>query len=127
MPSALHSKIVAALLAPALLVAGGAQGLFFMRCGEQVGMSCCCPGEKAPPPASTLTPAKGLCCDTLAVPSAPAQVHEVAVSAVPAPVLVAVAVAPHPAVIGPRAARDAPSLDPPQPASIVLSNCALLI
>lgn len=130
MTSALHQKLIAALLAPALLLAGGAQGFFFMRCGEQarMSMSCCCPAAKTPAPETTLTQAKGLCCDTLAVPSAPVQVHEVAASAAPVPVLFAVATAPHPAMVSaPRAVREAPSVDPPQSASIVLSNCALLI
>src|SRR5258708_5351108 len=85
-----HSKLLAALLLPAVLAMGAAQGLLFMRCGESVRMSCCCPHEDAPPPAAALTQAPKQCCDKLAVPNLPAQAHELATSPAPAPVLVAV-------------------------------------
>ncbi len=122
-----HNKLFAALLLPAMLAMSAAQGLLFMRCGESVRMSCCCPPEDATPPAATWTQAPKQCCDKLAVPNVPAQAHELAASFSPAPVLVAVLGAEQPALQQPQRVRDAPRLGLPPPESIVLTHCALLI
>jgi hypothetical protein len=126
MRSRLHSKLVAALLAPALVVSGAAQGML-LRCGPEVRASCCCPGKPAPPPSPVVAPATPQCC-TISVPAAPPQArHDPSAIGAPLPMLVAAAadVAPAHAVF--VAVADPPRLDPPPGLSPVLANCALLI
>jgi hypothetical protein len=120
-----HNKLIAALLAPAFLTAGAAQGLPFMRCGSLVRMSCCCPENAAPASAFSLGVPRR--CDKLVVPAAPSQNVERATPTVPAPVLFA--------VLGSSASRESASErlrraqrpDRPPGPSPVLANCALLI
>ena len=128
MRSRLQGRLVAALLAPALIASAAAQGLLLMRCGPAGRMSCCCPKTEAPPPAPTIAAEAARCCSTLAIPGAPSQAtHENAVTSAPLPMLVAVAhEAPGLDLAVSRRGR-APSLDPPPGPSPVLANCALLI
>lgn len=127
MRSRLHSRFIAALLAPALIASGAAQGMLLMRCGQQVRTSCCCPKGEAPAAAAVKSAALQ-CCDTLAVPAAPAQATNDRAAVSPSgPVLVASAgevASPHP-VSGPP--PRVPRLHPPPGPSPVLANCALLI
>jgi len=126
MRSRLRSKLIAALLAPALLASRTAQGLLPMRCGAMVRTSCCCPKE-APPPLSTLTHGMQMCCDKLVVPSLPAQPVGRALPTVSAPVLVP---ALGPASVGEpvnERIRQVPRLDPLPAPLLVLANCTLLI
>lgn len=127
MRTRLQSRFIAALLAPALIASGAAQGMLLMRCGQQVRTSCCCPKGDAPPAAAVKSAALQ-CCDTLAVPAAPAQATNDRAAVSPSgPVLVATAgevASLHP-VAGP--ALHVPRLDPPPGLSPILANCALLI
>ena len=123
----MHMRIIGALLAPVLAVAGGAQGMLLMRCGPTARMDCCCPAEKAPAPSASIKPAKMECCDTLAIPAPAQATHERAISSAPVPTLVALAAQPALAALEFERAREAPRLDPPPGPSAVLVNCALLI
>jgi hypothetical protein len=128
MRSGLHGKVVAALLAPALIASGAAQGTLLMRCGPEARMSCCRPAGEAPPPSSTIAPGTPQCC-AMSAPGTPARAtHDPAsTTTAPAPMLIAVAAE----VVRLDAASDpvrhAPRLDPPPGLSPLLANCALLI
>lgn len=130
MRGSLHSKLIAALVASALLASGAAQGLLFSRCGSTLRMSCCCPKEAPPAPSSTLTQsARQSCGKKIDAPSAPAQNVERVVPIVSAPILVAAlgtftGVGP---VVVVEHLQQVPRLDPPPGLSPVLANCALLI
>lgn len=126
MRARLHSKFIAALLAPAL-IASGAQATL-LRCGPEVRKSCCCPAGEAPPPARTMAPATPQCC-TMSAPSTPARpTHDPAsIASAPSPMLVTAAAevtAPHVLF---DLVRHVPRLEPPPGLSPVLANCALLI
>ena len=123
----LHTNLIAILLAPALLASGAAQGLWFMRCGETVRMSCCCPKEATPASSATLAKDVSQCCETVAVPAAPVQNTERSVAAVSAPTLVAAIGPAQSALPAVERIRQVPSLDPPPGPSLLLANCALLI
>ena len=128
MAGRLQSRIVAALVAPALVASGAAQGLLLMRCGQEVRVaaSCCCKHEQ--PASPTVAPAPARCCASVAVPASQAQVAaDRAITSAPAPVLVALAVEPvfAASALAPRGSP--PRVEPPPSRSPVLSNCALLI
>ena len=122
----LNSKLIAALLAPALLASGAAQGLLFMRCGSAVRMSCCCPKEAPAAGSSSVTPGAWQSCGKLAVPSVPAQNVERVPPILSAPILFA---------LGPsngvlplvEPVRQVPRLDPSPGPSPLQTGCALLI
>jgi hypothetical protein len=123
-----HSRLIGALLVPTLVVSGAAQGMLLMRCGPATRMSCCCPKEQTPPPVSTVKPEKMQCCDTAAIPAAPAQVaHEKAAPTIHPPMLVAILGAAPALEVSFDRARHVPHLDPSPARSLVLTNCALLI
>ena len=127
MTARLRSKLIAALLAPALLVSGAAQGLLFMRCGESVRMSCCCASEAPPEPSAAIDQAAPLCCSQLAVPTVPARSDNTGAPVGAAPTLLALLT---PATtIGPTVERGrvVPLLDPAPGPSLVLVHCAFLI
>jgi hypothetical protein len=128
MRARLHSKFIAALLAPAL-IASGAQATL-LRCGPEVRKSCCCPAGHAPPPSRTLAPAAPQCC-SMSAPSTPARPrHDPAsIATAPAPVSMLATVT---ADVTPLDAlfdrvRQVPRLDRPPGLSPVLANCTLLI
>jgi hypothetical protein len=121
------TKLIAVLLAPAMFVMGAAQGLFFVRCGSTMRMSCCCPEEGPPADAPSVVQSQQ-CCAKLSIPAVPAQTTNSVASAAPAPTLIA-AVAPLVCVeiVVERIRPRAPHLDPPPIPSPVLANCAFLI
>ena len=125
----LPSKVVAAALAPALLVATAAQGLAFMRCGSavQVAASCCCHKDEAPAPASDVMASDGSCCDHLTVPTTQPQVEPRSKAPVPSPAIVAVIQEPLPLAGALRDGVPGPRLDPPPAPSPLLASCSLLI
>lgn len=123
----LHAKLVAALVAPALVVSGAAQGMLLMRCGPEARMSCCCAKADAHAPSVT-NPLIRQCCDTISIPSSPAQpANEGAISTVAAPMVSA--------IVGPvvrlapvlTRARHLVRVRPLPGVSAVLANLALLI
>ncbi len=127
MRAGLHSKLIAALLAPALLASGATQGLLFMRCGSTVRVSCCCP-KKAPAPAfGALTHGTGQACERIAVPSAPAQEVERVAPIGSAPILIAVRGPPTSARLVVGQVGQVPRLDLWSGWSVVLANCSFLI
>ena len=121
------TKLIAILLAPAMLVMGAAQGLLLVRCGSTVRMSCCCPKDSPTSDAPSMAPSEE-CCARLSIPNVPAQTTNSVASAVPAPALIA-AVAPMVSVdlVVERIRPRTPHLDPPPIPSRVLANCAFLI
>jgi hypothetical protein len=124
MRSLLASRLVAALLVPALLASGAAQALA-ARCDGAV-MSCC--AKKSEAAARTVTGEAHRCCPVAAAPAGNEEARKTAVPPAPLPVLVAVI---GPAVrVAPPAVQDrpdAPALDPPPGPDLVLSHCSLLI
>src|SRR4051812_21903136 len=77
MRARLHRMLIGALLVPALVASGAVQGMLLMRCGPAMRVSCCCPGQKAQAPVSSIEPEKPKCCDTVAIPAGPVQAgHE---------------------------------------------------
>lgn len=122
------SKVIAALLAPVVLVASAAQGLMLMRCGSsvEVAASCCCHKDKAPAPGNEVVPDAGLCCDRMAVPTAHPQIEQRPGTPVPAPTVVAVVEEPLPFGALQRTLPVA-RLDPPPVPSPLLVTCTLLI
>jgi len=127
MQAGIHSKLIAALLAPVLLASGATQGLLFMRCGSTVRMSCCCPKEAPAPAFGALTHGTGEACGTIAIPSVPAQNVERLVPLDSPPILVA-ARNPFPSVwlVDEQVGR-APDNDSRPGWSRVLANCSFLI
>ncbi|HEY6911080.1 MAG TPA: hypothetical protein VI356_17005 [Myxococcales bacterium] len=126
MGSRLHSRVVVALLAPALVLSGAAQGVL-LPCAPDIRTSCCCPGKQAPPPSPMVAPATPQCC-AVSAPAAPPQArHDPSAISAPLPMLVAVAREVSPAHALFAVLPDAPRLDPPPGLSPVLANCALLI
>src|SRR4051812_18976606 len=94
MRAALHNKLTAILLAPALLVASAAQGRVLMRCGPTVSISCCC-AKDMPATSATVVLEARQCGDPVAIPGAPVQsAHERAVTTLSAPILAVVVVKP---------------------------------
>jgi hypothetical protein len=125
----LDGKLIAGLLAPAVLFSATAQGMLLMRCGEAVRVSCCCPKGEAHASATMAAASTASCCDTLSVPRAPAKPtpDRVATNAAPPALLLAAVLRPLPVVADVRGVLHVPRLDPPQGPSLVLANCALLI
>jgi len=122
-------RLVAALLAPVVLVSGAAQGLMLMRCGSSVTVSasCCCEKEDAPPAASTVREGKPGCCDRLALPTAPPQLEQRLAAPLASPI-VAVVTLPSAGVLDAlHRELPVPRLDPPAAPSPLLTTCALLI
>lgn len=125
----LPSKLIAALLAPALLASGATHGLSFLRCGSAVRISCCCPKEPLAASANRVTPGSQHCCNEIAAPSAPAQAITSATPVLSAPMFIA--------RLGPSTSfrpvveqvLQVPSRWPPPPPSpsLILANCTLLI
>lgn len=123
----LHSKLIAALLAPVLIASGAAQGMMLVRCGPAVRISCCClTGEV--PSSPTIASAKAQCCDTLAIPSVPTTVAtDRVVTTPPLPILVAALEEGTTLVHILERLRHVPRLVPSLGRSPILANCALLI
>lgn len=122
-------RLVAALLAPVVLVSGAAQGLMLMRCGSsvRVSASCCCEKERAPAPASELKPGAQGCCDRVAVPAAPPQLEQRSPAPLPGPTLAALQL-PAASIVGSLYRElPVPRLDPPAAPSPLLATCSLLI
>lgn len=125
MRARLHSKLIAAMLAPVLL-ASSAAPVSLVRCGPVLRMSCCCPAEAPGQTSSALTESPRQPCSILAVRSIPAQDLRAAPT-VSTPKLVAVG--------GPFASVWQPLVEParvrrvelPPGTSVVLANCSLLI
>jgi hypothetical protein len=127
MRASLPTRLVSALVVPALVASGAAQGMLLMRCGRvEARSSCCCPKSEVPAPSTTIAAGERQCCDAVAVPGLESATHERFVASPTAPALAAVA---------PASARELfvespqriPRLDPPPGPSPVLANCALLI
>ncbi len=120
-----HSRIVAALLAPVLLLAAGAQSMLFMRCAQDVH-ACCRPKAQAQPTVARQLPTAIDCCAKVeADSSVPPRAGEAV--AVSTPSLVALPVAaPQPVMLIARAAEP-PRLQAPPGRSLVISHCSLLI
>lgn len=128
MRARLHNRLIGALLVPALIASGAAQGMLLMRCGSATRMSCCCPKEQTPPPSSTIKGEKMRCCEIAAIPAGPAQAaHDQAAPTIQPPMLVAVVGAQPSFELVVDPVRQIPRLDPPPARSLVLANCALLI
>lgn len=125
----LPTKVIAALLAPVVLVAGAAQGLMLMRCGSSVAVaaSCCCHETQAPVPASEVVQSAGACCDYLAVPATQPQIEHRSGTPVPAPIAVAVVQEALPLIGALQRTLAVPRLDPPSAPSPLLATCTLLI
>jgi len=121
-------KLVAALLAPVVLVSGAAQGLTLMRCGSSVRMSvsCCCAKESPAAAVSGVVSGAAGCCDSVAVPTAPPQVEQRSAAPVAGP---SVAVLQSPPTLVDALQREVPvpRLDPPASPSPLLTTCSLLI
>lgn len=126
------SQVVAALLAPVLLFAGGAQGLL-SRCGASVGRhSCCCkkPGADAAVAQATVAAAQVPCCDSAVTPSRPEQQRPPqAVSALTGPAPVAPLYAePALAALARAVPQRPPERDRGRPSpSLPIQLCSLLI
>jgi len=127
MRARLQKRLVAALMAPALIASAAAQGMLLMRCGTAAAFSCCCPGDTDATSVSVATETHP-CCDRLAIPRAPAQrTPDRAVSSAPEPVLLqAVATVPIPTPPFATKARVFRTGDPPG-FPVVLAHCTLLI
>ena len=128
MRARLHLRLIGALLVPALVASGAAQGMLLIRCGTTTRMSCCCPKEPPPPAGATVRAEKRQCCAVAAIPQgSKGAMRDQAVPAFDPPVLVAIAG--QQAASGPFVDRawPVPRLDPPLARSLALANCALLI
>lgn len=129
MPTRLHPRIAAALIASATLIASGAQGLRYFRCASgAVSVHSCCPsrGEQRPEDAKLAVQQVG-CCETLALPSPEPQEPQAAADASPLGL-----VARAPAVAARHlpwaAARgDLREANPPSGKALLLRHCSLLI
>ena len=122
-----HSKLIAALLAPALLASGATQGLLLMRCGPTVSMSCCCPGQAPPPASTTVANDAGQSCAKIAVPSVPAPSAKRVDPIGSEPILVAVLGSFMSTRLAVEHVGLIPRLDLRPGRSLVLANCSFLI
>ena len=121
--------MAAALLAPALLLASGAQGLRYFRCatGEVSLHSCCPPRVEQRSQGTTLAGPQAGCCEAHVVPAPEPLEPQVAAPASP-PALVAVAEAIAARCPQRTTAREDPREgSPPEGTAIHLLLCALLI
>jgi len=128
MQTRLHARIAAALVASALLLASGAQGLRYARCatGEISLHRCCPPQGERPAQDTTLQAQQAGCCETLVVPSPEPQEPQVV-----APASLPAIAAQAPAIVTryPRwtmARIDPREASPPEGTSLELL-CSLLI
>ena len=127
MRARLHSKLIAALLAPLLLASGASQAMLLVRCGSTLRLSCCCPKQAPLAPSAALTGGMAQPCDRVAVPAAPAQEEGRLTPIGSAPVLLARLAPTNSAGGAAERLPPIPRLDPPPGPSPVLANCALLI
>jgi len=125
----LPSKVIAALLAPVVLVASAAQGLTLMRCGSSVAVaaSCCCHKNQAPAPGSEVARSAGECCDRRALPATQPQIEHRSGTLLSAPIVVALVLKPLPLAVALQRALSVSRLDPPPVPSPLLATCSLLI